>query len=220
VKVYVSAFVAMCVVAAHSANASSLIQNGNFSAGLSNWSTYNTSNGQSNPTTTNFDVTGNGVGPTLRLQVGDAVFPGFGRPPEGGGVYQNIILSSLGEYAFSADIASSNIVGTNGSGGVFSLLIDGLSVASFDTGSISSSVIRASLAYSGSLLAGTHRFSVQAARPYSVSSVHQYATNVSLQKVSAGAVPEPTAWILMISGFGMIGATMRRRAAREIMVSA
>lgn len=28
-----------------------------------------------------------------------------------------------------------------------------------------------------------------------------------------GAVPEPAAWLLMIAGFGMIGATLRRRAA-------
>lgn len=33
-----------------------------------------------------------------------------------------------------------------------------------------------------------------------------------IDKVSIAAVPEPAAWGLMIAGFGMIGATMRRRA--------
>ena len=35
---------------------------------------------------------------------------------------------------------------------------------------------------------------------------------VSIDKVITAAVPEPATWVLMIAGFGMIGATMRRRA--------
>ena len=32
--------------------------------------------------------------------------------------------------------------------------------------------------------------------------------------ITSGAVPEPTTWALMIAGFGMIGAAMRRRRTR------
>lgn len=33
-----------------------------------------------------------------------------------------------------------------------------------------------------------------------------------IDRVSIDAVPEPAAWALMVSGFGLVGATMRRRA--------
>ncbi len=35
----------------------------------------------------------------------------------------------------------------------------------------------------------------------------------TLVDITAGAVPEPTTWALMIGGFGMVGAAMRRRTA-------
>lgn len=44
-----------------------------------------------------------------------------------------------------------------------------------------------------------------------------YADNLSLVLTGSavpGAVPEPATWALFIGGFGVIGATMRRRAAR------
>lgn len=37
------------------------------------------------------------------------------------------------------------------------------------------------------------------------------AYDVQFGKFAAGAVPEPSAWALMIIGLGMIGGTMRRR---------
>ena len=35
-----------------------------------------------------------------------------------------------------------------------------------------------------------------------------------------GGVPEPKSWALMIVGFGLAGAAMRRRAAKRTMVAA
>ncbi len=32
--------------------------------------------------------------------------------------------------------------------------------------------------------------------------------------LTAGAVPEPASWAMLITGFGLIGTTMRRRTAR------
>jgi len=39
-------------------------------------------------------------------------------------------------------------------------------------------------------------------------------TITSARIFEAGAVPEPATWALMISGFGMAGATLRRRRGR------
>ncbi|MET0373102.1 MAG: PEPxxWA-CTERM sorting domain-containing protein [Rhizorhabdus sp.] len=40
-----------------------------------------------------------------------------------------------------------------------------------------------------------------------------------LKGLSASAVPEPSSWMLMISGFGLIGGVLRRRAVRARLVS-
>jgi hypothetical protein len=36
---------------------------------------------------------------------------------------------------------------------------------------------------------------------------------VTVSEVSAGGVPEPASWAMMIAGFGLVGSAMRRRAA-------
>jgi hypothetical protein len=38
-----------------------------------------------------------------------------------------------------------------------------------------------------------------------------YSYNLVLEPVAAGAVPEPATWAMMITGFGMAGAALRRR---------
>ncbi len=38
----------------------------------------------------------------------------------------------------------------------------------------------------------------------------------SLVGISAGAVPEPASWAMMIAGFGLVGASMRRRAVNAV----
>lgn len=42
------------------------------------------------------------------------------------------------------------------------------------------------------------------------------ATYAGTATFSAGAVPEPASWALMIGGFGLIGAAMRRRIALQL----
>ncbi len=42
---------------------------------------------------------------------------------------------------------------------------------------------------------------------------NRYLTSGSVSAV-AGAVPEPATWAMMIAGFGLVGAAMRRRAAK------
>lgn len=38
------------------------------------------------------------------------------------------------------------------------------------------------------------------------------AANWSMQQVSTGAIPEPSSWMMLIAGFGLVGAVLRRRA--------
>lgn len=38
-------------------------------------------------------------------------------------------------------------------------------------------------------------------------------------RVAAGAVPEPTSWAMLVAGFGLVGATMRRRAAATVVTA-
>ena len=40
-----------------------------------------------------------------------------------------------------------------------------------------------------------------------------YATSVTLTPVAGAAVPEPATWAMLVAGFGMVGATIRRKKA-------
>jgi hypothetical protein len=42
--------------------------------------------------------------------------------------------------------------------------------------------------------------------------------NVRVTDSVAGAVPEPSAWLLLITGFGVIGATLRHNRSRELPI--
>ena len=47
----------------------------------------------------------------------------------------------------------------------------------------------------------------------------QYLAN-SIGTATMAAVPEPASWALMVGGFGLVGATMRRRSTNAVTVSA
>jgi hypothetical protein len=49
--------------------------------------------------------------------------------------------------------------------------------------------------------------------------VNQTVTGVLTATVTGG-VPEPTAWVMMIAGFGLVGSTLRRRSSGPINVAA
>jgi PEP-CTERM motif len=48
-------------------------------------------------------------------------------------------------------------------------------------------------------------------RPPSVNGSSLYADNISFDLGAVAAVPEPSTWAFMLAGFGIVGATMRRR---------
>ena len=43
---------------------------------------------------------------------------------------------------------------------------------------------------------------------------HAYGVDGAIEETLVSLVPEPTSWMLMIAGFGLIGGTMRRRVAQ------
>jgi hypothetical protein len=55
---------------------------------------------------------------------------------------------------------------------------------------------------------------------YTLTSYSNGVTGTLTITGGAGAVPEPATWALMIGGFGMVGATMRRRATQATAIIA
>ena len=212
---------AIMAAAAAPASAAQLIQNGTFSNGLAGWTPYTTANGTAGgfiqngdvftallPTTASFDVTGSGAQSALFLNVG-VLTPPFGGTPQGGGVFQTVSTTG-GVATFSASIAAYSRTG-NIAGGIFSVLVDNVALASIDFGDIGAlQTERGTLSFATTLSAGTHIIALQAVRPFgaAVNVTSQYFTNVSLD---VAGVPEPTTWAMLVLGFGFTGGAMRRR---------
>ena len=204
-------------------SASQVIQNGDFGAGLTGWTSYLTSNGTISPTTPNqggvsptnspaetasFDVKGTGASNALWLNAGQYLPPYGTANPAGGGVFQTF-TSVAGMAVFAADIAvTTRFAGDTG--GVFSVLLDGIVLNSVDFGSINGTT-RSTLGFTTNLAAGSHSLALQVVRPFApaVGLRSQYFDNVSLNVTAA--VPEIGSWAMMIVGLGAVGGTMRHR---------
>lgn len=205
------------------ANAGELIQNGNFSAGLSGWTSYLTTNGTISPTTPNqggvsptnspaliasFNVNGAGASDAAWLNAGQYLPPYGTANPAGGGISQ-IFFSGVGIGSFTADIAATTRFAGD-AGGIFSVLLDGVALDSVDFGAINGTT-RSSLGFTTNLTAGQHILSLQVVRPFApgVGLRSQYFDNASLNFTAA--VPEPATWAMLVTGFGVVGFGMRRR---------
>lgn len=210
--VVLAAALAASTTVSSQASAAELIINGNFSNGLTGWAAYTTSNGTiGTPVATSFDVTGDNVADTAaRLQVGEV---NFDQVQRGGGLFQQFTLAEAGLVDFSVAFAS-EAPNQNLSGGRFSLLIDGVEGAAFDTAAMAEGTTkRGTLSFSSVLSSGVHTYSLQATRPYITGGTpFQYFTNASARTMSA--VPEPASWTIMIVGFGAVGGAMRRRKSK------
>ena len=126
-----------------------------------------------------------------------------------------LTLDRDGFATFSVDIAAyysrtSGVVDL----GLFSVLIDGVVLDSFDFGGANGGplTLRNTLDFTTRLAAGDHTISLQATRLFAPARgvYTQFFDNASLDVT---AVPEPATWALMIAGFGLAGASLRRRAA-------
>lgn len=199
------------MVVSPAARAAQLVANGDFSAGLTGWTATTTANGVGNQAAATFDVTGSGPQGAAELKVGVVTFE-FGVPAAGGGLLQSFSATG-GLGVFNASIAAlGGGLNANGEGGIFTVLLNGVEKDRFQVGFIAAnSTVRSTLSFTDSLLAGTNTLELRAVRPFLVADTpRQYFTNVSLV---GAAVPEAATWAMFIVGFGLIGTSLRRRAA-------
>jgi hypothetical protein len=220
---------AVLTFSAASANAQEALINGNFDSGLTGWTSYTTPNGTiaelpSTPgapapqsaSTVSFNVDGSGASSALFLNAGKYEGPyGFGSQ-EGGGVSQMFTTTTAGLATFSADVAAQFNSGSGSGGlGLVSVLLDGVVMASYEFPGIvqGPGTLRSALDFTTLLSAGQHTISLQATRLFAPGRgvTSQYFDNVSLD---VSPVPEPAAWAMMIGGFGLAGAAMRRRVSK------
>jgi len=197
----------MLVQTAHA----NLVTNGGFDTGdFAGWTLFTTPNGSLGktpglPNVLSFDVTGGGASNAAQFQVGQAAF--ILGAEEGGGIQQDIITPA-GIAVLHADIAAfvpaiPDFIGGNSEGGVFSLLLDDVSVDSFTTGFVIGGVpLDSALDFTGPISAGIHTLEILVTRPFATGTGEnetpfQYVDNVSLDVEATPAIPEPSALALL-----------------------
>jgi hypothetical protein len=196
-----------------------VVINGDFETGtFAGWSLFATSSNASLGTPSGgraivpFDVQGSGsTTNAARFQVGQNIFTSGIQ--EGGGIRQTIITTS-GMATFHADIAAQETNGSgNGAAGLFSVLLDGVVLSSFDFGDIGIRQIeRNTFDFTAPITDGQHVLSLQMTRPFGAGgqtlglTPFQYWDNVSLNVTS---VSEPASVLLL--GLALAALAIRRR---------
>ena len=186
------------------------LNNADFEIGnLVGWTLFTTPNGTAgSPTVVPFDTTGAGSSNAARFLVGQVSFVSGSQ--QGGGLYQDFVATG-GALSFHADIASTNqTIFNNGAGGLFSMLLDGVSIASFDFGPIlSGATERSTLSYVGTATAGTHELRFLITRPFLAGPPPGGTPYQFIDNVRVLAVPEPATLALLCAGLALVGIRAR-----------
>lgn len=135
----------------------------------------------------------------------------------GGGLYQDI-TTTAGTLFLSADVAAHGAYYSNSEGGVFSVVLDGVSLGYWDAGYIGSNkTLRREIDAVAIVSAGIHQVEFLVTRPYVVSDTpEQYLTNLVAWQTGTAA-PEPSTWAMMLSGFAALGLADYRASRRTVI---
>jgi hypothetical protein len=211
---------------------SAIVTNGNFATGdFTGWNLFTTSNGslgQSGsglPAVTSFNVTGSGAQNAATFQVGEV---NFDQTQQGGGITQTVTLPG-GSISFSASIASlgdTTLDTTNSEGGVFNVLLDGVTEDTLAIGPINpNAVIRDALSFTTTESAGSHTLEILITRPFQNGAAgqtpDQFITNIA---IASNAVPAPLIGrglpaILAVGGILFSAKLFERRKKRRSLAT-
>lgn len=143
-------------------------------------------------------------------------FGGYGNSlgPAGHGIEQTVATVAGSTYNLVFGLSSENLIGTS----ILDLFFNNTLAATYTQGIDGAGVFKKPfVTQSVSFLATSNfttiRFVEGLGSNGGNGSNDPMIDGVSFQGAAAGAVPEPASWAMMIGGFGMIGAAMRRRSA-------